>query len=371
MKLFDLHCDTIYECCETGKHLRENDLHINYAAAHRYQPYVQFFALFCGARQPYSPETRDCLLDTPADERFDRMLTTARREFAANADWLTFCRSAADIRAAVEAGKAAALLSIEGAELLPDRPDALDYVYDAGVRLITLTWNYRSRYGCSSAVDQNEGLTELGKQLVCDCGEKGILVDVSHLSDRGFWDVCEATDRPFVATHSDSRVLCRNSRNLTDEQFAEIANRRGLVGVNLYTPFLVRQSDSVIDDAIDHIERFIGILTEHFAGKFPTWLAPVQVKALPVSEKSRDYAHEVCAKLEEAGIRVVCDDRDEKIGYKIREARSIDRVPYMLILGEKEVEAGNISVRDRSNETVQMSVDEFVAKVLEEIKTRA
>lgn len=115
MKLFDLHCDTIYECCETGKHLRENDLHINYVAAHRYQPYVQFFALFCGARQPYSPETRDCLLDTPADERFDRMLTTARREFAANADWLTFCRSAADIRAAVEAGKAAALLSIEGA----------------------------------------------------------------------------------------------------------------------------------------------------------------------------------------------------------------------------------------------------------------
>ena len=257
MKLFDLHCDTIYECCETGKHLRENDLHINYAAAHRYQPYVQFFALFCGARQPYSPETRDCLLDTPADERFDRMLTTARREFAANADWLTFCRSAADIRAALEAGKAAALLSIEGAELLPDRPDALDYVYDAGVRLITLTWNYRSRYGCSSAVDQNEGLTELGKQLVRDCGEKGIIVDVSHLSDRGFQDVCEATDRPFVATHSDSRVLCRNSRNLTDEQFAEIANRRGLVGVNLYTPFLVRQSDSVIDDAIDHIEREI------------------------------------------------------------------------------------------------------------------
>lgn len=191
MKLFDLHCDTIYECCETGKHLRENDLHINYAAAHRYQPYVQFFALFCGARQPYSPETRDCLLDTPADERFGRMLETARREFAANADWLTFCRSAADIRTAVEAGKAAALLSIEGAELLPDRPDALDYVYDAGVRLITLTWNYRSRYGCSSAVDQNEGLNELGKQLVRDCGEKGIIVDVSHLSDRGFGSVRE------------------------------------------------------------------------------------------------------------------------------------------------------------------------------------
>ena len=118
------------------------------------------------------------------------------------------------------------------------------------------------------------------------------------------------------------------------------------------------------------IERFIGILIEHYAGKFPTWLAPVQVKVLPVSEKSRAYADEVAAKLEEAGIRAVCDDRDEKIGYKIREARSIDRVPYMLILGEKEVEAGNISVRDRSNETVQKSLDEFISEVSAEIAER-
>ena len=119
------------------------------------------------------------------------------------------------------------------------------------------------------------------------------------------------------------------------------------------------------------IERFIGILIEHFAGKFPVWLAPMQVKVLPVSEKSRDYAHKVTEQLEAAGIRAVCDDRDEKIGYKIREARGTDRVPYMLILGEKEVEAGNISVRDRTNETVPMGVDEFIAKVREEIDTRA
>ena len=119
------------------------------------------------------------------------------------------------------------------------------------------------------------------------------------------------------------------------------------------------------------IERFIGILIEHFAGKFPVWLAPMQVKVLPVSEKSRDYAHAVTEQLEAAGIRVVCDDRDEKIGKKIRDARSTDRVPYMLILGEQEAEAGNISVRDRSNETVPMSIDEFVAKVTEEIRTRA
>lgn len=113
-------------------------------------------------------------------------------------------------------------------------------------------------------------------------------------------------------------------------------------------------------------ERFIGILTENYEGKFPVWLSPCQVKVLPVSEKSRPYAHEVAEKLATAGIRVKVDDRDEKIGYKIREARSLDRVPYMLILGEQEVEAGNISVRDRSNETHVAELDEFIAQVVKE-----
>ncbi len=117
-------------------------------------------------------------------------------------------------------------------------------------------------------------------------------------------------------------------------------------------------------------ERFIGMLTEQYAGKFPTWLSPCQVKVLPVSEKTRDYALEVGERLRAAGIRVKVDERDEKIGYKIREARAIDRVPYMLILGEKEKEAGNISVRDRTNETHQTSLDEFVASVRAEIDER-
>ena len=117
-------------------------------------------------------------------------------------------------------------------------------------------------------------------------------------------------------------------------------------------------------------ERFIGMLIEQYAGKFPTWLSPCQVKVLPVSEKTRAYADEVAAKLRDAGIRVKVDERDEKIGYKIREARSVDRVPYMLILGEKEAEAGNISVRDRSNETVQKSLDEFISEVSAEIAER-
>lgn len=264
MKLFDLHCDTLYECCETGRVLRENDLHINRPAVQQYAHYAQFFALFCGVRAPdgAAARTRRCLLDIPPEERFDRMLQTARREFAANADWLTPCTSAAELDAAARAGKAAAFLSVEGAELLPDREDALQIAYDAGVRMIAPVWNRCSRFGCPAAVDQEQGLTGTGRRLVQDCAARGIIVDVSHLSEKGFWEVCEAIDQPFTASHSNARGLCRHPRNLTDRQFAEIARRGGLVGINLYTPFLVRQSDSSIDDVIDHIERFLGLYGE-------------------------------------------------------------------------------------------------------------
>ncbi len=118
------------------------------------------------------------------------------------------------------------------------------------------------------------------------------------------------------------------------------------------------------------IERFIGILTEHFAGKFPTWLAPIQVKVLPVSEKTLDYARTVADKLADAGVRVVLDESNEKIGYKIRQAQQVDRAAYMLVLGVKEAEAGTVSVRDRKGETTTMTVDEFLASVTEEIAER-
>ena len=119
------------------------------------------------------------------------------------------------------------------------------------------------------------------------------------------------------------------------------------------------------------IERFIGILTEHFAGKFPTWLAPVQVKVLPVSEKHDEYARKVYEALRAATIRTEYDDRNEKIGYKIREAQVVDRVPYMLVIGQQESDNGTVAVRFRDTaETKSMPLDEFVATVSEEIRTR-
>jgi len=119
------------------------------------------------------------------------------------------------------------------------------------------------------------------------------------------------------------------------------------------------------------IERFIGIITEHFAGKFPVWLAPMQAKVLLVSEKSAAYGNEVYAALREAKIRCEMDSRNEKIGYMIREAQLVDRVPYMVIVGQKEVENGTVSIRDRdTGKTETMTLDDFIRKVTHEIQNR-
>ena len=119
------------------------------------------------------------------------------------------------------------------------------------------------------------------------------------------------------------------------------------------------------------IERFIGVITEHFAGAFPVWLAPVQVKVMTITDRSRDWAVEVAKRLEAAGIRVETDLRNEKIGYKIREAQSL-KIPYMLVLGDKEAEAGTVSVRTRAGgDKGAMPLDEFTAEILEQIKARS
>lgn len=129
------------------------------------------------------------------------------------------------------------------------------------------------------------------------------------------------------------------------------------------TPILIHRA------LFGSFERFIGIITEHFAGKFPTWLAPVQVKVMPISDHQKEYAENLVKKLEAEGFRVELDEREEKIGYKIREAQ-LQKIPYMLILGDKEVEANAVGVRSREvGDIGAMNVDEFIAKIREEVET--
>jgi threonyl-tRNA synthetase len=122
--------------------------------------------------------------------------------------------------------------------------------------------------------------------------------------------------------------------------------------------------------AFGSIERFIGVITEHFAGAFPTWLAPVQVMVMPITDRTRDYAQKVADALNAAGVRVETDFRNEKIGYKIREAQNM-KIPYMLVLGDKEAESGNISVRTRAGGDMgTLSLEAFTNDILAEIKSR-
>ena len=119
------------------------------------------------------------------------------------------------------------------------------------------------------------------------------------------------------------------------------------------------------------IERFIGVITEHFAGAFPVWLSPVQARVMPITDRAADYAKQIAQRLDQEGVRVDTDLRNEKIGYKIREAQ-MQKLPYMLVVGDKEAETGTVSVRTRGGVDLgAMPVDDFIAKIKEEIKTRA
>ena len=120
------------------------------------------------------------------------------------------------------------------------------------------------------------------------------------------------------------------------------------------------------------IERFIGILTEHFAGAFPLWLAPVQMTVTAIRTDINDYAREVYEKLNEAGFRVEFDDRNEKIGYKIRESQ-LQKIPYVLVVGDRERENGTVSVRSRKeeNKAIVMSLDDFISAAKTEVETKA
>ena len=128
------------------------------------------------------------------------------------------------------------------------------------------------------------------------------------------------------------------------------------------TPILIHRA------LFGSFERFIGIITEHFAGAFPVWLSPVQVKILPISDAHLDYANSVKEELASKGIRVEVDSRNEKIGYKIREAQ-VQKTPYMLVVGEKEIEEKAVGVRSRADGDIgQMKVEDFINKIQEEIK---
>lgn len=256
MKLFDMHCDTLFKIYEEGGSLHKNEGHISLEKTHKFEAYAQFFALFCGDNP---------LSEAEADIMLDALLHVAQVQFAENSSQLKLCKDKNDMAIAASENKTAAFLSIEGAELLQS-DEALKKAHDAGVRMISLTWNHANPYGFGALKDNDKGLTDRGKTFVQKLDENGIIVDVSHLSEHGFWDLAELTKKPFVASHSNAKAVCNHLRNLSDEQFTEIKKRGGIVGINLYNSFLVCNKKSTIDDVICHIEHFLSLGGEKFIG---------------------------------------------------------------------------------------------------------
>jgi membrane dipeptidase len=181
---------------------------------------------------------------------------------------LRVCRSVADIRSATEAGALAALLHIEGAEPLDTDFKMLEVLHSAGLRSLGPVWSRPNVFGHGvpfrfpSPPDTGPGLTDAGKALVKACNELKVLVDLSHLNEKGFWDVAALTDAPLVATHSNVHALCPHSRNLTDRQLAAVRDSGGVVGVNFAAGFLRADGRMVADTPLDEIVRHADYLIE-------------------------------------------------------------------------------------------------------------
>ncbi len=182
---------------------------------------------------------------------------------------LTVCRSVADIRKALSTGQIAAIFHIEGAEAIDPDLHSLEVLYQAGLRSLGPVWSRPTVFGHGvpfrypSDPDIGPGLTDLGLRLIKRCDELGVMIDLSHLNEAGFWDVARHSTKPLVATHSNAYGICPHSRNLTDDQLAAIKESDGMVGLNFAAAFL-REDGRMIDDVpLDQMMRHLDYLIDH------------------------------------------------------------------------------------------------------------
>jgi len=186
------------------------------------------------------------------------------------------CRGVEDIRHCIETGVLAAVLHIEGAEAIDPEFAALDVLHQAGLRSLGPVWSRPNAFGhgvpfrCPSSPDTGPALTDLGKELVRACNRLKILIDLSHLNERGFWDTAELSDAPLVATHSNAHAISPHSRNLTDRQLAAIRETGGMVGVNYAVSFLRpdgrQDRDTPVELIVDHVEHMLKHAGEDHVG---------------------------------------------------------------------------------------------------------
>lgn len=247
----DFHCDTISKIYRSTKrvNLFQNEFHVDLQKLQKGGASAQFFALFIhqGKIQEEESMLEYCL----------SMLDRLCLEVEENTEHIDIARSFEELKKNQNKNKVSAFISIEEGGVIGTDLGQLRNLYRLGVRLITLTWNFPNTIGFPNIIKeyQNKGLTEFGVDVVREMNTLGMLVDVSHLSDAGFYDVAKYSKQPFVASHSNARAVKDHPRNLTDKMIRMIADKGGIIGLNFYSEFLGDRNRSSIDQIVAHMKH--------------------------------------------------------------------------------------------------------------------
>lgn len=246
IKTLDLHCDTASWLLYENYELRKNKGKVAIEKLIKSNSIAQVFAHFIDL---------DCT-DDPYQE-FLNMYNRLISEINKNSNEIEVVRNVNELEEANEKGKIGAILAIEEGAVLQGDIKRLKEVYNLGIRIITLTWNYKNEIGYPNFKFENKdkGLTEKGRGIVLEMESLGMLPDCSHLSDRGFYDLVEICKKPFIASHSNARAVTNHSRNLTDDMIKALANKGGIMGINFCSSFLGSRNKGYVEDMVRHIKH--------------------------------------------------------------------------------------------------------------------
>ena len=263
----DMHCDTLLQTLHKGSSLLyENEGMQSLKLMHEAKQMCQFFAIFFPPRQENKENP------TPTDEEFFRIsCRNFYEEIEKHPYTVAFAHNYDDIRKNWEKGLSSAILTVEDGRMVDGKMENLKMLYEQGVRAIALTWNFSNCFGYPNSEDKSimqKGLTDFGKDALAEMNQRGILIDVSHLSDGGFYDVALLSKKPFIASHSNCRALTPHSRNMTDDMIRTLAEHGGVAGLNFYSEFVNSRRDGVtsVEDLVAHVMHFIKIGGEDCIG---------------------------------------------------------------------------------------------------------
>ncbi len=261
MKVVDMHCDTIGELWKAEKagkpiSLRGNSLHIDLEKMQKGDYLLQNFAMFV-----FLGREKDPLVNVL------EMIDVYNRAMAENADLIGPVLKYEDIEKNRAAGKLSGMLTIEEGAVLKGNPYVVRSLYQLGVRMLTLTWNFENEIGYPNTIvkakdydpSRHYGLKPEGIEIVREMNRVGMIVDVSHLGDDGFWDVVKYCDGPFVASHSNARAVCNHTRNMTDDMIRALADKGGVMGLNFCGDFLNPNGKSRVEDMVRHAKHIINV----------------------------------------------------------------------------------------------------------------